>query len=461
MNKDLLRRLPQIDEVLRQNALREAAERWGRDVTAEYARATIDGLRRDILQGGEPEVSARAAAESCARRLEEGERASLRPVVNATGVVLHTNLGRAPLCDEAVRAVTAVAGGYSTLEYDPVEGRRGSRHSHVDGLLQRLLGCESAMVVNNNAAAVLLVLSTMVAGKEAVVSRGELVEIGGSFRVPEIMEMSGGILREVGTTNKTHPQDYHAAITEATGAVLKVHTSNYRILGFTEEVDARALADIAHGHGLPLIYDLGSGALCDAARADLGDEPTVFQAMASGADVVCFSGDKLLGGPQAGIIAGKRELIERMKKNPLTRALRVDKMTLAALEATLRVYQDGERPYERIPILEMLTLPQEELRRRAQTLRDRLVQAGVDCECLPEHGQVGGGSVPTRLLPTFCVAVRDGRLSAAALDERLRARTVPVVGRIAHDRLLLDMRTLRPGDGDELFAALTEVFGAL
>ena len=458
MNKELLRRLPQIDEVLRQSSLQQAAARWGRDLTVEHARAALARLRTEILEGGEPEVSPEAAAESCVRSLERSQRPSLRPVVNATGVVLHTNLGRAPLCREAVEAVTGVAGGYSTLEYDPAEGRRGSRYTHVDSLLCRLLGCESAMVVNNNAAAVLLVLSTMVSGREAVVSRGELVEIGGSFRVPEIMEMSGGLLREVGTTNKTHPQDYESALGENTGAVLKVHTSNYRILGFTEEVGAGELADLAHAHGLPLIYDLGSGALCDPERADLGDEPTLLQAMHSGADVVCFSGDKLLGGPQAGIIAGKKRYIDAMKKNPLTRALRIDKMTLAALEATLRVYQDGERPYEHIPILAMLTLPPETLRARAQDLAERLTAAGVDCRCVPGHGQVGGGSVPTRLLPTFCVAVCDGRLSAAALDERLRARETPVVGRIAHDRLLLDVRTLIPGDAERILTAVTEVF---
>lgn len=458
MNKELLRRLPQIDEVLRLPALRTAAERWGHDLTAAHVRAAIDDLRRDILAGGEPDVSADAVAHSCVRALERAARPSLRHVVNATGVILHTNLGRAPLCDDAARAAAAVASSYNTLEYDAEAGCRGSRYSHVDRLLCSLLGCESAMVVNNNAAAVLLALSTMVRGREAVVSRGELVEIGGSFRVPEIMEMSGGILREVGTTNKTHPQDYQNAITEQTAAILKVHTSNYRILGFTEEVPAARLAAIAHENGLPMLFDLGSGALCDPQRAGLGDEPTVMQAMASGADVVCFSGDKLLGGPQAGIIAGKKQYIDRMKKNPLTRALRIDKMTLAALEATLRVYQDSEKPYERIPILAMLTLPEQALRERAQALCGQLTQAGVGCQCVPEHGQVGGGSVPTRLLPTYCVAVTDARLSPAALDERLRLRDVPVVGRIAHDRLLLDVRTLLPGDEHELIDALTEVF---
>lgn len=459
MNKELLRRLPQIDEVLRLTALRSAADRWGHDLTAAHVRAAIDDLRRDILAGGEPDVSPDAVAQSCVHALERGQRPSLRRVVNATGVVLHTNLGRAPLCDEAAQAAADVACRYNTLEYDAAAGRRGSRYSHVDALLCSLLGCESAMVVNNNAAAVLLVLSTLVRGREAVVSRGELVEIGGSFRVPEIMEMSGGLLREVGTTNKTHPQDYVSAIGEQTAAILKVHTSNYRILGFTEEVPAAELAGLAHEHGLPMLYDLGSGALCDPQRTGLGDEPTVAQAMASGADVVCFSGDKLLGGPQAGIIVGKKQYIDQMKKNPLTRALRIDKMTLAALEATLRVYQDSEKPYLRIPILEMLSLPEEALRGRAEALCARLKDGGVSCQCVPESGQVGGGSVPTRLLPTWCVAIDDARISAAALDERLRGRDVPVVGRIAHDRLLLDMRTLLPGDSDELAAAVTEVFG--
>ncbi len=458
MNRELLRQLPQIDEVLRQDEVRAAAAEWGHGVAAAYVREAIGALRREILEGGEPEVSARAAARLCLRFARQAEQPSLRPVVNATGVVLHTNLGRAPLCTQAAQAVAQVAQSYNTLEYDPETGRRGSRYSHVEGLLCSLLGCESAMVVNNNAAAVLLVLSTMVSGREAIVSRGELVEIGGSFRVPEIMEMSGGILREVGTTNKTHPADYENAVCERTGAVLKVHTSNYRIMGFTEEVSAQQTAEIAHRFDLPMIYDLGSGAMCDSARAGLGDEPTLAQAMASGADVVTFSGDKLLGGPQAGIIAGKKQWIDRMKKNALTRALRIDKLTLAALEATLRVYRDAELPYSQVPALRMLCMTQAELEERAQTLAQRLQQAGVQCRCVASHGQVGGGSVPTRLLPTFCVEICDGRLSPDALDKRLRARRVPVVGRIAHDRLLLDVRTLLAGDEDIAAAAVTEVF---
>ncbi len=461
MNQELLRKIPQVDELLRQPELLAAAEKWGRDVVRDAARGVIDRLRTAILQGQEPDVTPQAAARVCAQELERGQCASLRPVVNAAGVVLHTNLGRAPLCAQAVEAVTQVAQGYNTLEYDAAQGKRGSRYSHVDGLLCAILGCEGAIVVNNNAAAVLLALSTMVKGREAVVSRGELVEIGGSFRVPEIMEMSGGILREVGTTNKTHPDDYERAICESTAALLKVHTSNYRIVGFAEEVSAADMADIAHKHGVPLIYDLGSGALCDAPRLDLGDEPTVLKAMASGADVICFSGDKLLGGPQAGIIVGKKQYIDAMKKNPLTRALRIDKMTLAALEATLRVYQDSERPYRDIPILRMLAQDENALRRTAGDIAAALWDGGVQCEVRPEKGQVGGGSVPTRLLPTFCVAVTDARLSPAALDARLRARDIPIVGRIAHDTYLMDVRTLLEGDGERLIAAVKEVFEGL
>lgn len=458
MNHELLRRIPQVDELLRQPALQQAAEKWGRDVALAAARGGIEKLRAAILQGEEADVAPGAVAQDCVRALERGQCASLRPVVNATGVVLHTNLGRAPLCAQAVEAVEQAARGYSTLEYDAAQGRRGSRYSHVDGLICALLGCEGAMVVNNNAAAVLLALSTMVRGREAVVSRGELVEIGGSFRVPEIMEMSGGILREVGTTNKTHADDYERAITEGTAALLKVHTSNYRIVGFSEEVPAAEMADIAHRHGIPLIYDLGSGALCEGGRLDLGDEPTVRQAMASGADVVCFSGDKLLGGPQAGIIAGKKQYIDQMKKNPLTRAFRIDKMTLAALEATLRVYQDGERPYREIPILRMLAQGESELRQKAGDIAAALWEGGVQCEVRAEEGQVGGGSVPTHMLPTFCIAVTDGRLSPAALDARLRGRDVPVVGRIAHETYLMDVRTLLEGDEQILITAVKEVF---
>lgn len=460
VEKNLLRSIPKVDDVLAQPAVQAMEESVPHTLVLSAVRAALDGLRAEILAGKRSEAPTAAQAAALAEKeLERAQRPSLRRVINATGVVLHTNLGRARMCRAAAQAAYNAACGYSTLEYNAEEGCRGSRYDHVEKLLCTLTGAESAIVVNNNAAAVMLVLNELVRGREAVVSRGELVEIGGSFRVPEIMEQSGGILREVGTTNKTHLRDYAAAIDpERTGALLKVHTSNYKIVGFTEDVPLEELVRLGAQHGVPVIYDLGSGAMIDFSQYGLPKEPTVPESVRAGADVVCFSGDKLLGGPQAGILAGKKEILDRVRKNPLTRALRVDKMTLAALEATLAVYRDEAAAVREIPTLSMLLLSREELCARAQTLCALLQKAvpQLSPQVVHETEPVGGGSMPAQLLEGYAVSLVP-QDSAAALEARMRcACETPLVGRIAHDRVLLDVRTIDPGEWEQTAAILKQ-----
>lgn len=444
-NENLMRRIPKVDLLLSVPALVECPG------AADAAREELDALREGIRAGAIAEIPPlETLAQRVRIRLQLAARPSLRPVINGTGVILHTNLGRACLAKAAAEAVTRVAGGYSTLEYNVEEGRRGSRHDHVASLLCKLTGAEAAMAVNNNAAAVLLVLSAMTKGKEVPISRGELVEIGGSFRVPEVMEQGGAILREVGTTNKTHLQDYEAVITPETGALLKVHTSNYRIMGFSESVSLTELAELAHKHGLPVIEDLGSGSLAPLEPYGILDEPCVPASMEAGADVVTFSGDKLLGGPQAGIIIGKKRYIDVIKKHPLARALRIDKLTLAALEATLRLYLEGRA--REIPVVGMLSAAPDELRKKAETLLSLLGEiSGLIAEAVPAEGQVGGGSVPTYLLPSWALALTP-ECGVEVFEARLRALDPPVVGRIYKGRYLLDVRTLFEED----FAGLAE-----
>lgn len=447
-----MRKIPKVDELLRRPALAALAP----VPAAEAVRQELDELRRGMLSGEIQEVP---EAEKLERRILDRARRnampSLRGVINGTGVVLHTNLGRACLSEEAARAAYDVARSYSTLEYDVEKGARGLRYTHVEPLLCRLTGAEAAMVVNNNAAAVLLILSALAAGGEVITSRGELVEIGGSFRVPDIMEACGCHLREVGTTNRTHLSDYEKAIGEETKALLKVHTSNFRVVGFTESVPLADLTALAHERGLPMVEDLGSGSLVDLETFGIHGEPTVQASVRAGVDIVSFSGDKLLGGPQAGIILGSREWIAKLRRHPLTRAMRVDKMTLAALEATLRSYADGTA-MEQVPVLRMLGTEPEQLRGRAEMLCDMLTKAGVQAEVVPEQDQVGGGSVPTQLLPTWAVAVMPARGTVDGLEQALRRRERPIVGRIAHDRYLLDARTLNQEDFAAIAAAVTE-----
>lgn len=460
---EMLRRLPAVSLLLNTEPLAsEAAGKAQAEVTAA-CRQAIDEVRAEILRGAEPGseelLDVGAIAVRAARILAERSRPHLRRVINATGVVLHTNLGRSLLAGVAVANMAAVAESYSNLELDLATGERGSRYSHVEDLLIRLTGAEAALVVNNNAAAVLLCLTALARGREVIVSRGQLVEIGGAFRVPEVMEQGGARLVEVGTTNKTHLDDYARAISENTALLLRVHTSNYRIIGFTAAVPLADLVRLAHERGLPVMDDLGSGVLIDLERYGLPGEPTVQASVAAGADIVTFSGDKLLGGPQAGIIVGRRELIERIRRHQLNRALRIDKLTLAALEATLRLYLDEKSAVAQIPTLAMLTASADGLRERAaalaRSLRAHLGEA-ASVETAAGHSAAGGGALPGVELATTLVVIRPARVSVEALEEALRRRATPILARIQDDALLLDVRTLRDGEEGEIVRALRE-----
>lgn len=456
MNSQLLRGIPKVDELLKDRALLSRCENAPAQIVTNAVRQALSALRQGVLENAVTSLPDRETLyDQIATLVSQSRLPSLRRVINGTGIVLHTNLGRACLSESAAQAAANAARQYSTLEYNVASGQRGLRYTHVERLLCQLSGAESAMVVNNNAAAVLLILSALAAGGEVITSRGELVEIGGSFRVPEIMESCGALLREVGTTNKTHLGDYAHAIGENTRALMKVHTSNYRIVGFTESVPLDALVTLGHEKGLPVIEDLGSGCLVNLEQYGICGEPTVLDSVHAGVDVISFSGDKLLGGPQAGIIVGRKAILDRLKRHPLTRALRVDKMTLAALEATLRSYADGTAA-QKIPTLIMLGLDTQALQTRAAALCTQLIAGGVCAEVVPEQGQVGGGSVPTQPLPTFAVAIQPASCSVDMLEEALRLREPPIIGRIAHDRYLLDVRTLREEDFPSIAQALME-----
>lgn len=446
--KELLSSLPKVDLLLEDERITAAGYK-SRTMLVESVRETLDKYRKGILEGKISDYSFRDIEEDIISTLRKKEGFHLKGVVNATGTILHTNLGRAVLSKEALDAITGVASGYSNLEFNIEKGERGSRYSHVESLLCRITGAEAAMVVNNNAAAVMLVLSTLAKGKEAIVSRGQLVEIGGSFRVPDVMEESGASLHEVGTTNRTHLYDYENAINENTGVILRVHQSNYRIMGFTEEPDITDLIELGRQHGIPVIEDIGSGVFIDLSRFGLSPEPTVQASIAKGMDVVTFSGDKMLGGPQAGIIVGKKKFIDAMKKNQLTRALRIDKLTLAALEATLKLYLDEERALKEIPGLRMLTVKPEDLKKDAirllRALRKRLGDR-ANMEVEKSFSQVGGGSMPTEQLETFVVTLTSPLYTPDTIEERLRTGEVPVIARIYKDKLIFDVRTLLPKD---------------
>ncbi len=449
-DQNILRLIPQVDLLMREPSMEDLIAGYGRERVLHAARAEQNSLRAALLEGTISAVP--AVGELCkmvCSRLEREGKPSLCRVLNATGVALHTNLGRAPLADAAVKAVAAAAGGYCNLEYDLEQGVRGSRNSLVEPLLCELCGCEAAMVVNNNAAALLLALSVLSPGKKIPVSRGELVEIGDSFRMPDIMAQSGGILTEVGTTNKTRLRDYEEVLQSGNaGVLLKVHTSNYRVMGFTESVSVPKLAGLAKTYEVPLLVDLGSGALLEETEYPFTGEPTVPRTLRDGANLVCFSADKLLGGPQAGILLGNRELIARMRRSPLARALRIDKLSLAALEATLLLYRDPANAKNRIPALRMLNASGKELREKGGRLLALLQNrcASAAFSLLPQKRPVGGGSAPGQELDSYAVGIVPMGMSVAELENRLRHAAVPIVARIADGHLLLDVSTLEETD---------------
>lgn len=453
-----LRKLPSVDELARASALRDMAEsmphaalvRAARQVLAE-ARAAAQDASEDAASV--PDVAALAARVAAA--LAADRQLSLRPVINATGVIVNTNLGRAPLSAAAVEAMRQVAAGYANLEYDLDAGERGSRTAHAAALLREIAGAEDALVVNNNAAAVLVVLSALAAGREVIVSRGELVEIGGGFRVPDVMRQGGARLVEVGTTNRTRASDYAAAIGQETAALLTVHPSNFRLIGFTEGPERAELAALAHAHQLPLVEDLGSGCLMATEPFGLAHEPTPMESLAAGVDVVCFSGDKLLGGPQAGIIAGRAEWLRQIARHPLMRAVRMDKLTLAALLATLQAYRDGTALSE-IPIWRMIAAPLADLRTRATAWAEHLTGEGITSHVVAGDSTIGGGSLPGETLPTALCAIEMSPAlgEIAALAARLRRGQPPIVARISRAQLLLDPRTVDPANDAAVAAAV-------
>ncbi len=456
--KELLRQIPKVTEFFHMDCIATLQEQHSTTAVTEWIRQTLDALRQAILQDTCSAVP--SMEELCRQVVARAQRdavPSLRPVINGTGVILHTNLGRGCLSKPAADAVSEIARGYSTLEYQVEAGCRGSRHDHVSQLLCRLTGAEDAMVVNNNAAAVMLILSTLGQGGEVITSRGELVEIGGSFRVPDIMELCGCHLQEVGTTNKTHLYDYERAINENTRALLKVHTSNYRIVGFTESLSLSDMVALGQKTGLPVVEDLGSGSLVDLEHYGIHDEPTVQHSVRAGVDVICFSGDKLLGGPQAGIIVGKKDYIAQMKRHPLARAIRVDKMTLAALQATLHAYLDIEQAEREIPTLSMLAATPAMLQAKADTLCHMFTEQGIPAQVVAQSAPVGGGSVPNQLLPTYAVALTPAGITPNALEAALRQRALPIVGRISAEQYLLDLRTLFPEDFPYIVRTVVEV----
>jgi L-seryl-tRNA(Ser) seleniumtransferase len=465
---DRLRRLPKVDELLGAPGLAEALARHPRGLVVDAVRDAVESVRGEILKadgGTAVEPSAALVAARALRILAAAEVPGLRKCLNGTGVILHTNLGRAPLPDEAVQAVREVAGGYSNLEFDLATGERGSRTATIERLLAEITGAPAAAVCNNNAAATLLLLNTLAAGREVIVSRGQLVEIGGSFRLPEVMERSGCVLREVGTTNRTRIADFERAINERTAALMRVHTSNYAVVGFTEQPTLTELVELAGRRGLKMIDDVGSGLL----RRDLwsgskpagfaADEPVVAESLAAGADVVCFSGDKLLGGPQAGILVGKKETIQPIRKNPLMRALRVGKLTLAALEAVLRLYRDPESARAKVPFWRMATESEAVVRARAEKLAGAIAALCPDLDCVlaESTAYAGGGSLPGEQIESWSAAVDPRPMSCDDFAAKLRGLRVPLLGRINRGRFVLDARTLADGE----LAAVAEAVRAV
>ena len=458
MSKQLLSQIPAINKILLLDEVKSLIQEYSEVGVKSAIKNYIDEIKQEILNEELHEVpSLENIVEVVTQIVKNEDKNSLRRVINATGTILHTNLGRSLLSQKIKENIESVAFNYSNLEFDIDNKKRGSRYVHLIDIIKKLTGAEDVLVVNNNAAAVLLTLNTLVKDKEIVVSRGELVEIGGAFRIPEIIKLSGGTPVEVGTTNKTHLKDYENAITDNTGALLKVHTSNYKIVGFTKEVSNEEISYLARENELVSINDLGSGQFVDFSRFGLPYEPTVKEVLDSGIDIVTFSGDKLLGGPQAGIIVGKKEYIEQMKKNQLTRALRVDKMTLAALEATLKLYLDEKEALEHIPTLHMISLSKERLLGKADVFKTRLSDLDFKITITEDKAEVGGGSYPASYLDSVVVKLEHPRLSATDIERRLLEVEIPIITRIKDNELIFDMRTLRTREFDLVKEALIEV----
>ena len=448
------RNLPSVDSVLSTDAVAGAVKAYNRDWVVSLVRQELDEARAHVGKG-EAAPTALELAESVCRRVQSAVRTEPRQVINATGVVIHTNLGRAPLSRSALQAMNQAGGGYSNLEFDLESGRRGSRQNHLQSLLRQLTGAPAALAVNNNASALLLGLSALAPGKEVIVSRGEAVEIGGGFRIPDVLRQSGATLVDVGTTNRTYAQDYEEAITENTGAMLKVHASNFRVEGFTASVESSALVELGQKYNIPVLHDVGSGCLLPTERYGLAHEPTPQQSISDGVGLVFFSGDKLLGGPQAGIVVGQRDLVQRLERHPLARAVRIDKLSLASLTATLLHYLADEAEQE-IPVWRMISTPQEKIKERALNWQ---AQAGSNASVEPSDSAIGGGTLPGETLPTWVLAL-DCQSIPGGADEvmgRLRQADPPVVARIEADRVLLDPRTVLPEEEAALISVLRQV----
>jgi L-seryl-tRNA(Ser) seleniumtransferase len=448
----LLTSLPSVDEILRSNQGLEWLKAYPRRYVLQAVRDAIDSRRKEILKGFTSDVSEESMMAEIENVIERLSSYSLRPLINATGIVIHTNLGRSVLSEKSLENIRKVSGSYSNLEYDLRAGKRGKRYSHVVRVLREVTDAEDALVVNNNAGAVFLCLNTLSKGKEAIVSRGELVEIGGSFRMPEVMAASDATLREVGTTNKTHLHDYERAINDNTALIVKVHKSNFRVTGFVHEVSIEDLVSLGRRYQIPVMFDLGSGCLIDLKPFGIHDEPIVRDIVNSGVDITTFSGDKLLGGPQGGIIVGKKEYIERIQKNPLTRAMRIDKLTLAGFEATLMEYIDEEKAIQHIPTLRLLLQKPEEIKERAKRIAKRLKKEiqNAHITVMADTSRAGGGSLPELDLSTYVVSIRSDNISVNELEERLRNGNPPIISRIKEGSLIIDARTIKKEDVDDL-----------
>jgi L-seryl-tRNA(Ser) seleniumtransferase len=459
MSPNPLRNIPSVSELLDSPPLRALVDRINRNAVVNAVRAALDEMRTEVQTAASemtlPNVP--DLAERIARRIMESETPLLRPVINATGILLHAELGRSPLADEAIAEMTAVARDYASVELDLATGNRSRRSLIVANLLKELTGAEAALVVNNNAGATLLTLAALAAGREAIVSRGQLIEIGGSYRLPDVMAASSAVMREVGTTNKTRLSDYAQAIGDQTAVILLVHPSNFVVVGFAESVELPELVELGRKHKLPVIHDIGSGALLDFSQFGFRGEPMAMESVAAGADVVLFSGDKLLGGPQCGIIVGRKAAIEKIERHPLARALRIDKITLAALAATLRLYRDPEKARLSVPVLHLLTTSVENLKNRAERLAPQMAAVKTvvsSAEAISDVTYLGGESIPTQQLPTWCVALKPASLSVDRLAAALRTGVPAVVGRVRDDRLLLDLRGVFPRQDFEMLSAL-------